>query len=169
LTIDSKLIQPYICKVNLLVCLTNKMDNNKELEFASEFRTVIVRLIKKLRKHSPTGEQLSLTERSTLALLHQHGALLPSELAAMEMITNQSMSQVLNNLQEMGYINRIPSETDKRKVNISLSEKGQEILLQFFHERDEWLLNAIKEACTPEEEQLLKQVIAPLNKIIHLK
>lgn len=145
------------------------MDNTKDLEFASEFRTAIVRLIKKLRKHSPTGEQLSLTERSTLALLHQHKELLPSELAAMEMITNQSMSQVLNNLTDLGYINRIPSETDKRKINISLSEKGQEILLQFFHERDEWLLGAIKAVCTPEESELLKQIIVPLNKIIDFK
>ena len=99
------------------------MNDNKDLEFASELRTAIVRLIKKLRKHSPTGEKLSLTERSTMALLHQHKAMLPSELAAMEMITNQSMSQVLNNLANMEYIIRVPSETDKRKIIISYKWK----------------------------------------------
>lgn len=145
------------------------MSATNDIQFASDLRNVITRLIKKMRKASPTGLQLSLTERSTLALLYQHQALLPSELAAMEMITNQSMSQVLNNLSDLGYINRIPSETDKRKVNISLSEKGQEVLLQFFHERDEWLLAAIKAVCTPEEEALLKRMIVPLNKIIDLK
>jgi DNA-binding MarR family transcriptional regulator len=145
------------------------MNSNQDLEFASELRTAIVRLIKKLRKHSPTGEKLSLTERSTMALLHQHKAMLPSELAAVEMITNQSMSQVLNNLSDMDYIIRIPSETDKRKINISLSAKGEEILLQFFHERDEWLLKTIKEVCNEEEQLLLKQVIGPLNKIIDFK
>jgi hypothetical protein len=56
---------------------------NKDLQFASDLRTAITRLIKKLRKESPTGLQLSLTERSTMSLLYQHKALLPSELAAM--------------------------------------------------------------------------------------
>src|ERR1700712_5386528 len=123
----------------------------QDIQFASDLRTAITRLIKKLRKESPTGSQLSLTERSTMALLHQHTALFPSELAAMEMITNQSMSQVLNHLSELEYIVRTGSETDKRKVNISLSENGVNTLLQFRHERDEWLAKAISETCSPAE------------------
>ena len=145
------------------------MNDNKNLQFASDLRTAITRLIKKLRKESPTGLQLSVTERSTLAQLQQHTALLPSELAAMEMITNQSMSQVLNHLFELGYITRTASETDKRKVNISLSKQGEETLLQVRHERDEWLAKAIGEACTPEEQILLRQVITPLTKLIDYK
>ncbi len=144
------------------------VDENK-IQFASDLRTLIIRMIKKLRKESPTGSKLSLTERSTMALLQQHGALLPSELAAMEMITNQSMSQVLNHLSELGYITRTASLTDKRKVNISLSELGEETLQQFRHERDEWLANAIDKVCTPEEQLLLKQIMGPLTKIVDFK
>jgi DNA-binding MarR family transcriptional regulator len=144
-------------------------NNNNEIQFASDLRTAITRLIKKLRKESPTGQQLSLTERSTMALLHQHKALLPSELAVMEMITNQSMSQVLNHLFELGYIAREPSKMDKRKVNISLLEDGENILSQFRHERDEWLLRAIKTACTAEEQVALKAAIGPLTKLVDLK
>jgi DNA-binding MarR family transcriptional regulator len=145
------------------------MDNNKDIQFASDLRNVITRLIKKLRKESPTGLQLSLTERSTMALLYQNKEMLPSELAAAEMITNQSMSQVLNHLFELDYIIRTASTTDKRKVNISLSEHGESTLLQFRHERDEWLATAIAEACTPDEEEALKKAVGPLNKIIDLK
>lgn len=145
------------------------MKDNNEIQFASNLRTAITRLIKKLRKESPTGLQLSLTERSTMALLYQHKALLPSELAAMEMITNQSMSQVLNHLFELGYIVRQPSKTDKRKVNISLSKDGENTLLQFRHERDEWLLKAIKTACTAEEQSALKAAIGPLTKLVDFK
>ena len=145
------------------------MDNSSDLQFVSDLRTAIARLIKKLRKESPTGLQLSLTERSTMALLYQNKAMLPSELAATEMITNQSMSQVLNHLSELGYIVRLVSETDKRKVNISLSEEGESTLLRFRHERDEWLLKTIKAACTPEEQDVLKQAIGPLTKLIDFK
>jgi DNA-binding MarR family transcriptional regulator len=142
------------------------MNNNAEIQFASDLRGTITRLVKKLRKESPTGQQLSLTERSTMAQLYQNKAMLPSELAAGEMITNQSMSQVLNHLSELGYITRSASETDGRKVNISLSEHGEQTLLQFRHERDEWLADAIARACSPEEQELLKQVLVPLGKIV---
>jgi DNA-binding MarR family transcriptional regulator len=109
---------------------------------------------------------LSLTERSTMALLQQHKALLPSELAAMEKITNQSMSQVLSNLSELGYIIRTASTTDKRKVNISLSEQGETTLLRVRHERDEWLANALNVCCTPAEQAIIKQAIMPLTKLV---
>jgi len=145
------------------------MFDEKDIEFASSLRIALTRLIKKLRKESPTGLQLSLTERSTMSLLYQHKALLPSELAGMEMITNQSMSQVLNHLFDLGYITRTASESDKRKINISLSADGEEVLLQFRHERDEWLAKAIADTFTPEEKELVVKLIGPLNKLVDYK
>lgn len=145
------------------------MNVNKDLQLASELRAGITRLVKKLRKESPTGLQLSVTERSVLALLYQHKSLLPSELAAMEMITNQSMSQVLNHLFELRFITRTASDTDKRKVIISLTPEGERTLTRVRNERDEWLARAINETCTPAEQNILKQALAPLNKLIDFK
>jgi DNA-binding MarR family transcriptional regulator len=143
--------------------------SNKDIQISSDLRTVVTRLVKKLRRESVTGQQLSLTERSTLALLLQHESLLPSELAAMEKITNQSMSQVLSHLLERGFIIRTNSETDKRKVMISLTEAGAKTIIQVRNERDEWLAEAIKATCTAEEQELLKQAIKPLTKIVDYK
>ena len=141
----------------------------KDLQYVSDLRTVVTRLIKKLRKEHITGQQFSLTERSTLGLLLQHGGLLPSELAAMEKITNQSMSQILNHLLEEGLIIRTNSETDKRKVIISLSEKGEQFILKMRSEKDEWLAEAINASCTAQEQEILKQAIGPLTKIVDFK
>lgn len=142
------------------------MNNQTDILLASDLRSAITRLVKKLRKESPTGLQLSLTERSTMAQLYQNQSMLPSELAANEMITNQSMSQVLSHLYELGYIVRTASEIDKRKVNISLSAHGEHTLLQFRHERDEWLAAAIVSVCTPEEQAALRLVVGVLVKIV---
>jgi DNA-binding MarR family transcriptional regulator len=142
------------------------MSNEKDLQYVSDLRTVVTRLIKKLRKESVTAQQLSLTERSTLGLLLQYGGLLPSELASMEKITNQSMSQILSHLLELELIIRTNSETDKRKVVISLTEKGEQLILKMRSERDEWLEKAINATCTAEEQEILKQAIAPLTKIV---
>ncbi len=137
-----------------------------DLHLASEMRTVITRLIKKLRKHSVTGMALSLTERSTMSLLDQYGELLPNELASMEKITSQSMSQILNHLYELGYINRRISKEDKRKSIISLSVKGAATLKQVRSERDSWLYQAIKKECSEEEIALLKKALVPLSKLV---
>ncbi|RFZ81450.1 MarR family transcriptional regulator [Mucilaginibacter terrenus] len=134
-------------------------------DLASQLRVTVTRLIKKLRKESATGSRLSLTERSTLALLDK-AQLLPSELAAMEKITNQSMSQILSHLDELGYISRAVSETDKRKVLISLSAEGEKVLSQIRNERVEWLSHAIAATCTAEEQEILLKAIAPLTKLV---
>ncbi|WP_183557985.1 MarR family winged helix-turn-helix transcriptional regulator [Mucilaginibacter sp. SP1R1] len=142
------------------------MANEKDIQLASELRIVVTRLIKKLRKQSLTAGQLSLTERSTIALLDQHQELLPNELAAMEKITTQSMSQILSNLLQRGLIKRRISETDKRKAIISLSTLGRAMLYQVRNERDEWLNKALEATCTLEEQALLKKAIGPLTKLV---
>lgn len=143
--------------------------NNNNLQFVSDLRTVVGRMIKKLRKESVTGQQLSLTERSTLSLLDQHKTMLPSELAAMEKITNQSMSGILNHLLALGYIVRTASETDGRKVQISLSAEGEKTLLKVRNERDQWLANAIAATCTVAEQESLKNLIPILTKIVEFE
>ena len=143
------------------------MDNQQtNMPLASELRTVVTRLIKKLRSKSSANGVLSLTERSTIGLLDHHKELLPSELAAMEKITTQSMSQILNHLLELGYIHRRESDTDKRKVIISLSKTGQDVLYKVRNERDEWLTQALQQTCTAKEQELLRQAIAPLTKLV---
>ncbi|KAI9463051.1 regulatory protein marr [Russula earlei] len=135
-------------------------------QLASDLRTVVARLTKKLRSQSATSGEMSLTERSVIVLLDRHKELLPSELAAMEKITTQSMSQVLNHLLELGYIVRTASETDKRKVIITLSKAGQYVLNKVRNERDEWLNKALQATCTAKEQEILRRAIAPLTKLV---
>jgi DNA-binding MarR family transcriptional regulator len=141
-------------------------NEQNDSQLVSDLRTVVGRLIKKLRTKSETGAKLSLTERSTLALLDLHKELLPSELAAMEKITTQSMSQVLNHLLELGYIGRRISKTDKRKSIISLSKTGQNTLYKMRNEREEWLNKALAETCTDKEKEILRRAIVPLTKLV---
>lgn len=143
--------------------MENKQDN---LQLASDIRMLVTRLIKKLRIKSETGEKLSLTERSTIALLDQHKELLPSELAAMEKITTQSMSQILNHLLELGYITRRASKTDKRKAIIALSKTGGDILYKVRNERDEWLNKALNETCSAKELEILRRALTPLTRLV---
>jgi DNA-binding MarR family transcriptional regulator len=136
------------------------------LHLAAELRTVVGRLIKKIRSHSPTHGHLSLTERAVIKLLAQGQPLLPSELAAQEKVTTQSMSQILSHLDELGYITRQPSATDKRKVLIALSAAGQAVLPAVRQEADEWLYQALHQSCTPDELASISQALPLLTKLV---
>lgn len=143
------------------------MSTENSHSIASALRPVLARLNRKLRRLSPSNTVLSQTERSILVLLEQHDYLLSAELAILEKITPQSMGALLNHLAELSLISKTASESDKRKVHISLSAAGKEMLEQVRHERDEWLSKAIAEVCTAQEQLILKEAIGPLTKLVN--
>jgi DNA-binding MarR family transcriptional regulator len=141
--------------------------NDTHNHLAADLRTAVTRLMKKLQRTASAGYTLSLTERSTFSLLEQKGPMLPSELAASEKITAQSMSQILNHLHELGLIVRTPDPNDGRRVLISVSDYGRNKLNEVRSQRDEWLNQALAQTCTPAEQELLRQAIGPLTKLVN--
>jgi DNA-binding MarR family transcriptional regulator len=135
---------------------------------AAELRTVVSRLIKKLRTHSPMHAALSLTERAVIKQLSQQQPLLPSELATHEKVTTQAMSQILNHLAELGYITRQPSPADKRKVLIELSEAGQARVAAMQQEVNDWLDKALQQTCSAAEQETLRQGLAVMVKLVDI-
>lgn len=137
-----------------------------DTEIASGLRSQMYRLVKLLRKETRNEELLSLTERSTLSLVNEHGSVLPGELAAMEKVTTQAMSQVLGHLLELGYITRTTSEEDRRKAIISLSENGKKLVRQRASEKTEWLTRSISTKLNAKEKQTLSEAVDIMTKLI---
>lgn len=121
----------------------------------------LMRQFKKKGRNSP----LSMTERSTMGALDLYGKLQPSELADMEMITAQSMTQILNHLAELGYIHKKTAEEDKRKVYITLSDEGRSALGKIRHESIEWLEHAMMALLSEGEIEILEKAAPILYKL----
>ena len=138
----------------------------KDIQLATDLRTFVTRMVKKLRSKTSAAADLSLTERSVLRLLDENKQMLPSELAVAEKITSQSISGILNHLTQLGYIVRKESKTDKRKVLVSISKAGQNLLYKRAHERDEWLNDAIEQTLSTREQEMLRKMIEPLSRLI---
>ena len=138
----------------------------QDAHLATDLRTFVTRMVKKLRSKASAAADLSLTERSILRLLDENKEMLPSELAAAEKITSQSVSGILSHLAELGYIIRKESKTDKRKALISLSKRGQNLLYKRTHERDEWLKKAIEQTLSVREQETLRKIIEPLSRLV---
>jgi DNA-binding MarR family transcriptional regulator len=138
-------------------------------ELSSSLRSVISALHKGLRKQIYSVDKYSMTEIETIGHLYRCTSLLPSELASLTRIKTQSMSQILNKMEEQGIIVRTPSEDDKRKVYISLSPSGKKMVEQTRYDRDEWLKSLIEKSLTDKETEQLKKALPVLNKLIEIK
>ncbi len=138
-------------------------------ELASALRSTVSDLHKRLRKQTYSADGLSITEATTLSYLYRQGPLFPSELAEINKIKKQSMSQVLNRLEEMKFIRRIPSKEDKRKMAISLTAMAEKVVEKTRYERDEWLAGAIREVATEKDIRVLTAVIPLLERIANAK
>lgn len=135
------------------------------VELASTLRHEVSLLFKQLRRHNRAADALSLTETTTLSLLYQQPARLPSELARLVNIRPQSMSQVVQHLVELGYVGRVASATDKRKLPIQLSSMGEALVERARSERDEWLATAINTCLTEEEQHTLAAALPLLQRL----
>ena len=136
------------------------------MDLATRLRSEMYRLVKVLRKETRNDELLSLTERSTLALVYQHTEILPGELALLEKVTTQAMSQIINHLLELGLILKTPSEADRRKVIVTLTDAGKKLVRQRQAEKQEWLNRRIAETLSAKEKQTLAEAIHILTKLI---
>ena len=138
----------------------------RDLEIAASLRTVMHRLIKLLRRETRNEGQLSLTERSALGLLYPDKQLAPTDIARAEKVTTQSMSQVVNHLSELGFIDRTPSDDDRRKTLLSLTAAGRIRVEQARLEKQEWLAKALYEKATEAEKDVLKDALEIITKLI---
>ena len=134
-------------------------------EIGSALRGAVSDLHKRLRKQAYSAGGLSITETFTLSYLYREGSLSPSELAEINKIRKQSMSQVLAHLEELKLIRRVVSKEDKRKVAISLSGAGEKMVEKTRYERDEWLAQAIRERLGEKEVRALEAAIPLLQQI----
>ena len=136
---------------------------------ASSLRQAISGLYKGLRKAMSSATDCSMTEIETVGHIARHRQIQPTELATLTRVTPQSMSQILSAMEKGGIVRKTPVKEDKRKVYISLSAAGRDLLEQTRYERDEWLKKSIEEKLTREEKEILAKAIPILDKLANKK
>ncbi|MCX2574439.1 MarR family winged helix-turn-helix transcriptional regulator [Pedobacter sandarakinus] len=131
---------------------------------AALLRSTVTRLTRQLRKQN-VGAAYSNAELLTMSLLEQHIRLLPTELAEMERVSKQAISQILNRLLDAKCIVRLQSEEDKRKIFISLSKFGRDQLLDIRKIKEEWLVKTMEKLYSPNEIQLIQAFLPLLSRL----
>jgi DNA-binding MarR family transcriptional regulator len=134
-------------------------------EIAARLRSTVTRLTRQLRKQNVSSE-FSNAELLTMSLLEQHGKLLSTELAEMERVSKQAISQIINRLFEANCVARFPSEDDKRKVFIGLTKLGEKHIVATRKIKEEWLSQTMEKIFTPEEINLIQAFLPLLSRLV---
>jgi DNA-binding MarR family transcriptional regulator len=104
-------------------------ENVMDTELVARLRAVIPRLARMLNETS-TGEDLTPTQYSVLALVHVRGAIGLTELTELEGLNPTMLSRIVKVLDERGLIRRMQDPGDLRAARVTATPEGAQV-----HER----------------------------------
>ena len=105
---------------------------------------------------------LSMNDWHVLEAVGSEGQKNMSQIAKELTVTLGSLTTAMNGLCRRGYTQRRRSETDRRVVNVSLTEKG----IRAYHEHEQFhrhMIDAIIADQTPEELEVLVRSLSKLT------
>ncbi|OEU86128.1 MarR family transcriptional regulator [Streptomyces abyssalis] len=131
-------------------------NSEDDRQTAEMLRWGVSRLASRLRAEQPgSGQGLTRLAVSVLANLRHSGPLTPTELAGIEGLQAQSLTRVLNDLEDRGRIVRSRGQEDRRRQEIALTDSGREALRDHVQDGNAWLAAALAQELTPAERGLL--------------
>jgi DNA-binding MarR family transcriptional regulator len=129
---------------------------------ASELRVVLGQLVRRLRAE----HRLPLSHGAVLGRLERTGSSTASALAAAERVRPQSIAQIVADLEADGLVTRRPDPDDGRQALVELAPRGRDALEEDRRRRDGWLTEAIRDNLTEQEQALLIDAVALLQKLV---
>ena len=135
-------------------------------DVAAALRVSIGLLLRRMRQVRVEGE-LSVPETAALARLDRSGPATSSALAKLEQISPQSMGATLSALEARGLVARGADEQDGRRVVLSVTEAGRQVLRDKRDERTEQLARALSAGFTQAELSQLQAAAPLLERLAH--
>ena len=133
-------------------------------DVANELRPILVRLGRELRKETAqlgvTGGQVTL-----LYLISQSPGIGVGELAEHERIATPTASGLVDRLERAKLIERLRSETDRRRVGLTITAAGRRKLVAVRARRTVWLTERLQ-SLAPAERVAIEAAIAPLRRLL---
>ena len=132
-------------------------------EVAAALRVAIGMLYRRLRQATPT--ELTLAESSTLSRLERGGPASSSELARYDRISPQSMGVTVAALEDRGLIERDRDPEDGRRIVLSITEAGRQLIHDKRGARTGQIAAALGDGFSGDELTQLKAVVPLLERL----
>src|SRR5580765_7824458 len=130
---------------------------------ADSLRPTLLRLARELRREKIAG--VSPHQVGLLVAIKYTPSITVGGLAAEERVSTAAMSKRVSRLERDGLVARTPSETDRRRVGLTLTEDGQRTLRRVRSRRTAWLASRLG-ALTPAELAAVGAAVEPLARLL---
>jgi len=130
---------------------------------ADQLRPTLLGLARELRRERIGG--VSPHQVTLLVSIKYAPGVTVGELAADERVSTAAMSKRVSRLERDGLVARTPSETDRRRVGLTLTEDGQRTLRRVRSRRTAWLASRLG-ALTPAELTAVGAAVEPLARLL---
>lgn len=122
-------------------------------QLATDVRQGVFRLSRRLRQQK-ADTHVSDAQIAALGFIFQNEPLTIGALSEHEGVTPPSMNRTVNNLVELGFVERGSDEGDRRKVVLRTTPEGATFVLETRRRRDEWLVPRLARLTADERRTL---------------
>lgn len=105
---------------------------------------------------------LSMPQLSVLMRLYFNDMCGVTDIGSYVGFTNAAASQMVDRLVNMGLLERTEDPVDRRVKNITLTQKGRDVIQQIINIRHRWM-EELTQALTQEEQQSISKAIIQLS------
>jgi DNA-binding MarR family transcriptional regulator len=135
-----------------------------QTDLANELRPILMRLGRELRKETNhlgvTGGQVTL-----LFVISQNPGVGLGELAELERIATPTASGLVDRLERAQLIERVRSETDRRRVGLTITPAGRRKLAAIRARRTVWLAERLRRL-DPAQRAVVEAAVEPLRSLL---
>jgi DNA-binding MarR family transcriptional regulator len=129
--------------------------------------TALSRLRSRLRLEGGTFETgLTITQLSTLQRVIDYGPMAGAALASAEHIRPQSMWEIITVLVKEGLVERHSDPSDGRKILVTATRKGEELVGKVLASREAWLTRALTDLIDEREHLVLDEAVELLDRLV---
>ncbi|NVZ23727.1 MarR family winged helix-turn-helix transcriptional regulator [Pseudomonas costantinii] len=139
-------------------------ENQSAATLAAELRISLGKLIRRLREHTHPNDFTS-AQKSVLLRLDRDGPSTVSALARAESVRPQSMRITVAGLEAMQAVSGKPDPSDGRQTLITLTPTFRKHLTESRAAKDDWLLRALQEQLSPQEQDELAAAVKLLERL----
>lgn len=132
---------------------------------ADSLRPTLLRLSRELRREKIAG--VSPHQVGLLISIKYAPGVTVGKLAAEERVSTAAMSKRVSRLERNGLVTRTTSESDRRRVGLTLSDEGQRTLRRVRSRRTAWLASRLS-ALSPAELAAVGAAAEALARLLEL-
>jgi DNA-binding MarR family transcriptional regulator len=130
------------------------------MTLAEALRPVLLRVGRELRREAREAG-VSPEQVSLLVAIKYSPGIGVRELAARERVSPPALSNRVDRLEQEGLVARTPSDDDRRRVGLTLTDEGQRVLRRVRSRRTAWLVTRLGQL-SADELAAIQAAVEPL-------